>query len=136
MTTPDTGRPPDFAIDPDGMRRKITFLLAPVVQKLDGLNGKYTAAHDEIQAAHASQSAGWFGGVGNGDVRSASSSFLNTVEWQLRQLASDQAELASSLLGYQTALLQIIDHAVETDRVIANRFRSIENQIDGMGTER
>ncbi|MGH3758980.1 hypothetical protein [Actinophytocola sp.] len=40
-----------------------------------------------VLASWSGASAGWFGGEGNGEVRPASSSFLNEVTWQLQRLA-------------------------------------------------
>ncbi|RSM64476.1 hypothetical protein DMH04_51300 [Kibdelosporangium aridum] len=133
MTAPGEGRQPDFAIDPDHMTRKIGLFLTPVVEQLDKLAGRYDQAHGEVTAAHASQAGGWFGGIGNNEIRSASSSFLNALEWQLRQVKDDQKRLAASLLDYENSLHQIIALARRTDQMIADRFQSIANQLDQMG---
>lgn len=74
-----------------------------------------------MATAHDTYGAGWFGGEGDGDVRSASSSFLNEMEYQLRWLAADYADLAQSLADYQTFLLEYAAQARETDNDNAQR---------------
>ncbi|MCE7004112.1 hypothetical protein LWC34_14900 [Kibdelosporangium philippinense] len=133
MSTPGAGRHPDFAINPDELTLKINKFLRPVIEQLEKLTGRYDQAHGDVTAAHASQAGGWFGGVGNGEIQAASSSFLNAMEWQLRQVAHDQESLTASLRDYESSLHQIIAQAKQTDQAIADRFRSIESQLDEMG---
>ncbi|MBP2321528.1 hypothetical protein JOF56_001913 [Kibdelosporangium banguiense] len=84
---------PDYAVDPTTMREAVRWYLTPVITDLETMSGGFTAAHGEVKAAHDTEAPGWFGGVGSGDIRLASSSFLNAAEWQLRQLTQDQTEL-------------------------------------------
>jgi hypothetical protein len=134
MVEPDAGsHQVDYAINPDGMTQAIDWYLSPVIKDLGERSGTYANAHDAAATAHDSEAAGWFGGAGNGEVKLASSSFLNAAEWQLRQLVQDQAELVSSLQEYRTMLQGHINWARETDQKAADRFRAIDSHMDGLG---
>jgi len=123
----------DYAIDPTNMQQGITWYLEPVTKRLEENGRAYTDAHADIASAHQSEAPGWFGGEGNGRVRPATSSFLNAVEWQLRQLIQDQTELTASLLEYKAMLEGHIEWATGTDKAIADRFISIGNDLDNLG---
>ena len=123
----------DYAIDPDAMEEGIRRYLWPVTAQLTGVRVRYETARAEVKAAHDSEAPGWFGGAGHGDIRFASSSFLNAVEWQLRQLVQDQSELEVSLEEYQAMLEAHVKWARETDGNAANRFRAIGNDLDRLG---
>jgi hypothetical protein len=120
----------DYAINPPDMSRAIKWYLKPVVEKLAENSQSYDDAHAEVAAAHANEAAGWFGGEGNGRVRTATSSFLNALEWQLRRLVQDQTELATSLAEYRTMLEGHVEWATSTDQTIADRFIAIGNDLD------
>jgi len=120
----------DYGINPSKMARAIEWYLVPVVTRLDQNSQSYSEAHAEVAAAHASETPGWFGGEGNGVVRTASSSFLNALEWQLRQLVQDQTELATSLHEYKDMLEAHLEWATSTDQAIADRFNAIGNDLD------
>jgi hypothetical protein len=133
MGAPGAGREPDFALDPDLLEDGIKWFLDPVIHALTKLERDYATAHAEVAAAHASETPGWFGGEGNGEVRSASSSFLNEVAWQLQQLSDDQTELLASLRDYRAVLASHATWAKETDERAAERFRAIERDLDARG---
>jgi hypothetical protein len=120
----------DYAVDPPKMSQAIEWYLTPVVDTLADNSRSYSAAHDEVAAAHASEAPGWFGGDGNGRVRMATSSFLNALEWQLRQLVEDQTELATSVYEYRAMLQAHLEWATTTDQNIADRFNTIGNDLD------
>jgi hypothetical protein len=124
---------PDYAVDPVTMRQAIEWYLVPVITEIEAMSSGFTAAHSEVKTAHGTEAAGWFGGVGNGELRMASSSFLNAAEWQLRQLTHDQAELAKSLQEYQMVLNDVITQAEQTDQRVADRFRAIDHNLEEMG---
>src|SRR4051794_7254953 len=102
MPEPDDDHAPhvDYAIDPQNLEQGIKWYLTPVIKRLDENNQSYSEAHSDVATAHDNEAPGWFGGEGNGRVRMATSSFLNALEWQLRQLVQDQTELATSLHEY------------------------------------
>jgi hypothetical protein len=124
---------PDYAVDPVAMSQAIKWYLSPVIENIKQISTGFAAAHAEVKVAHDAESPGWFGGVGNGDIRMASSSFLNAAEWQLRQLTQDQAELAASLEEYQAVLYDVIERAQQTDQAVADRFRAIDRNLEEMG---
>jgi hypothetical protein len=119
-----------YALNPEHMKRGIELYLDPVIRDVEQLSASYTQAHDEVVAAHSTQAAGWFGGEGNGEVRPATSSFLNEMEWQLRQLAEDQRQLAASLQEYRNALQKHIQGAVAWDSENAERFHAIQRDLE------
>lgn len=119
-----------YALNPDHMKQGIDWYLTPVITELKEISAAFAQAHDEMATAHSSQAAGWFGREGNGEVRPATSSFLNEMEWQLRQLSEDQANLAGSLEEYKTALLNHIQEAVAWDGQNAERFRAIQRDLE------
>lgn len=129
MIESDSGQEKVFAIDPDAMEQAIGWWLTPVVDHLKQISGGDTQAHAEVAAAHDTQADGWFGGEGNNEVRWATSSFLNETEWQLRQLADEGAQLASSLEEYRDILLGHIKWARQMDKQNAERFRAIERDM-------
>ncbi|OLF19544.1 hypothetical protein [Actinophytocola xanthii] len=133
MGAPGSGREPDYALEPRALENGIGWFLDPVIEGLRGIDGLYAAARDEVVAAHASERPGWFGGEGTGEVRAASSSFLNEVAWQLQLLAGDQSELLASLRDYRSVLIGHIAWARETDGRAAERFRAIERDLDERG---
>jgi hypothetical protein len=133
MVTPETGQQPDYALEPDHMTKAIEWYLTPVIERLSQITGGFTAAHAEVKTAHDQETAGWFAGVGNGDVRMASSSFLNAAEWQLRQLMQDQNELSQSLQDYRAMLQEHVKLAGQRDQKIADRFTAIDRQLGEMG---
>lgn len=133
METQGATGDPDYAVDPETMKTAIDWYLVPVIAELEKMSGGFTAAHGEIKTAHDTEAAGWFGGAGSGDVRMASSSFLNAAEWQLRRLVEDQAELVKSLQEYQLVLNDVIVQAQKTDQVVADRFRAIDRGLEEMG---
>jgi hypothetical protein len=133
MGAPDAGPDPDYALDPDRLEVAIEWFLTPLINDLARLAKSYAAAHVEVGDAHASEMPGWFGGEGNGEVRSASSSFLNEVTWQVQQLADDQTQLLASLRDYRSMLVRHIAWARETDERVAERFRAIERDLDARG---
>ena len=121
----------EYRLSPTGLEDGIRRFLTPVIDRLTGLRDGYRAAHDEVKSAHDRQAPGWFGGEGNSVVPPASSSFLNEVEWQLRQLVAEQAEMVTSLDEYRTMLRGHIDWAIRTDDENAERFRAIERTFYG-----
>jgi hypothetical protein len=133
MTQPDNGPQPDFALDPESLQKGVRDFLAPIVKKLAEISPGFTAAHAEVATAHDTEAAGWFGGEGDGDVRSASSSFFNQMEYHLRWLAADYAELAQSLADYETFLLEYAAGVRVTDNENAQRFHGIMSQLDEEG---
>jgi hypothetical protein len=133
MVASDTGQNRVYAVNPEQMSEGITWYLKPIVDKLEEISATFNTAHDEVSAAHDNETAGWFGETGNGDVKMASSSFLNEVEWQLRQLKDDQAQLAKSLHDYQDMLAEHLAYVQDTDQKIAANFRAIDKQLDEMG---
>jgi hypothetical protein len=124
---------PDYAVDPKTMKDAMNWYLTPVIDELNRISTGFAAAHNEVKTAHDTEAAGWFGGVGNGDIRMASSSFLNAAEWQLRQLTQDQAELAKSLDEYHAVLEDVIARAQKTDQAVADRFVAIDRNLEEMG---
>jgi hypothetical protein len=128
-----TAAQPDFALNPESLVEAIETYLTPVVIRLGEISPGYTTAHTEVATAHDTEAAGWFGGEGDGDVRSASSSFFNEVEYQLRWLAADYTDLAESLADYQTFLLEYAAQAREIDNNNAQRFHAIASQLDDEG---
>lgn len=127
MTEP--GPPPDYALSPETLEDGIDAYLAPVIRDLVPVNDGYSSAHADVAAAHANEAPGWFGGEGNGEIRSATSSFLNEVAWQLQQLAGDQTELLGSLREYEAFLRSHITWARETDEKHAENFRAIHREL-------
>ena len=133
MTEPDNDPTRVYAISPDYMERMIDWYLTPVIDKLGQLGTGFAEAHGEVKSAHDNQTPGWFGGEGHGDVKAATSSFLNEVGHQLEQLVGDQRALASSLTEYRTKLRNHITWARDTDNQQADNFRSIERHLDEKG---
>lgn len=130
MTEP--GEPSgEYRLSPAGLEDGIRRFLTPVIDSLAGLRDGYAAAHGEVQSAHARRAPGWFGGEGNSVVPSASSSFFNEVEWQLRQLVAEQGEMVVSLEEYRTMLRGHMDWAVRTEEENAERFRAIDRAFYG-----
>lgn len=64
-------------------------------------------------------------------VPPASSSFFNEVEWQLRRLVAEQAEMVVSLEEYRTMLRGHMDWAVRTDEENMERFSAIDRAFYG-----
>lgn len=127
MTEP--GPPPDYALNPDTLETGIALYLDPLIADLGVVRDSYASAHAEIATAHATEAPGWFGGEGNGDVRAASSSFLNEVEWQLQRVAGEQTELVASLQEYAAFLRAHIQWARETDQKHADNFHAIHREL-------
>ncbi|MDQ3790447.1 MAG: hypothetical protein M3422_24825 [Actinomycetota bacterium] len=127
MTEP--GPQPDYALNPGTFEKGIDRYLEPVVRDLAAVSDSYSSAHVDVAAAHANETPGWFGGEGNGEIRSATSSFLNEAAWQLQQLAGDQAELLGSLREYEAFLRAHIKWARETDEKHAENFRAIHREL-------
>lgn len=126
---PEPGPQPDYALNPGALEVGIKKYLEPAIKDLVEVSDSYTAAHTEVVTAHDTEAVGWFGGDGNGEVRTASSSFLNEAAWQLQQLAGDQAELLASLQEYMAFLRAHIQWATQTEQKIANSFRAIERDL-------
>jgi hypothetical protein len=134
MVESQSGPDPDYALDPEGMRQSIEWYLDPVIKRVKEIGGGFETAHEDIAAAFKSSGGGWFGGEGNdGAVKSASSSFFNETEWQLRQLLMEHDELATSLEEYKTALQTHIQGAQNREHIIANRFAAVDNHLQGLG---
>jgi hypothetical protein len=134
MSTPDGGKPKvDYSIDPEGLEDGIRRFLEPVIKGLRESRDSFAAAHGQVKAGHAGSSPGWLGGEGNGEVRPASSSFLNEVTWQLEQLSGEQADLVSSLEEFEAALRGHIDWIRHTEDKITNRFLAIHRELDERG---
>jgi hypothetical protein len=130
---PEPGPQPDYAINPGALDSGIKTYLEPVVKDLAEVSASYASAHTEVATAHDNETVGWFGGEGNGEVRTATSSFLNEAAWQLQQLAGDQAELLASLREYEAFLRAHIQWATQTEQKIANSFQAIERDFFGRG---
>lgn len=128
---PEPGQEPDYALTPSVLDSNIEVYLKPVIADLGEVSASYSSAHAEVAAAHDNQSVGWFGGDGNGEVRTASSSFLNEASWQLQQLAGEQAELLASLQEYEAFLRSHTQWAAQNEEKIASRFRAIERDFLG-----
>lgn len=122
-----------YALNPDHMEQSIQQFLTPVIDKLANIGSGYVAAQGEVEAAYGSETPGWFGGEGNGEVKLACGAFLGEVKDQLAALVADQNELTTSLQDYRTMLLQHIQWARETDEQRAQDFRAIERQLDELG---
>lgn len=130
MPEPDDDPTKVYAISPDYMSRMIDLYLTPVVDELGELHRSYSDAHAEVKGAHASEALGWFGGEGHGEVKAATSSFLNEVGYQLEQLVADQNALASSLAGYRKFLQDHITWARQNDQLHADRFTALQRELD------
>ena len=128
---PEPGQEPDYALIPDALDKGIDKYLTPVIDDLAVISDGYTGAHGDVSSAHADEAVGWFGGEGNGEIRAATSSFLNEATWQLQQLAGEQAELLASLREYEAFLRSHIQWATQNEEKIANRFRAIERDLLG-----
>src|SRR4051812_23622862 len=116
MSTPDGGTPKvDYSIDSKALEDGIRRFLEPVIKGLRESRDSFAAAHGQVKAGHDGSAPGWVGGEGNGEVRAASSSFLNEVAWQLEQLKTDQADLVASLEEYEAALRGHIDWIRNTE---------------------
>lgn len=126
----NTGAQGFYAIDTNSLEAGIQLYVKPVIDDLAAVSGSYTGAHADVANAHATTAAGWFGGEGNGDVRAASSSFLNEAEWQLQRLAAEQGELLTSLQEYVAFLRAHMQWATETDQKFASNFQSIHKDLD------
>ncbi|MBP2327471.1 hypothetical protein JOF56_007856 [Kibdelosporangium banguiense] len=124
---------PDYALDPDGMKQSIEWYLDPVIKRVREIDGGFKTAHDDVAKAYENEGGGWFGGEGNGVVRTASSSFFNETEWQLRQVLMEHTELAESLEEYKAALQTHIQGAKNRETVIANRFLAVDSHLQGLG---
>lgn len=104
-----------------------------MVDDLGELRRSYSDAHAEVKSAHGSEALGWFGGEGHGQVKAATSSFLNEVGYQLEQLVADQSGLAWSLAGYRKFLQDHIAWARQHDQPQADRFLAIQRELDEFG---
>jgi hypothetical protein len=122
-----------YTINPDHMQQGIDWYLTPVIDKLAQIRDGFTAAQGEVKAAHDSQTPGWFGGEGHGEVPMAISSFLNEAAYQLEQLCADQTELHKSLADYRTMLQNHLTWARDTDLRQADAFRGIQRMLDQRG---
>jgi hypothetical protein len=133
MPEPELDHTQVYQLTPSHMEVAIQEFLTPVIDRLAAIGTEYTAAHGEIKAAHDSETPGWFGGEGHGDIRLAVSSFLNEVEYQLSELVDDQNQLTASLTNYREGLLGHIDWAKQTEVKQVQRFQAITRQLDDMG---
>lgn len=131
MTDPETDPAQYYRLTPTHMEEGIRVFLSPVVGRLTALGAGFAESRDAIKAAHDNQTPGWFGGEGSGEVKPATSSFLNEVTYQLDQLVADQNSLTESLTQYREFLLGHIDWARETEVKHTERFTAIARDLDG-----
>jgi hypothetical protein len=133
MVESQAGQDPDYGLDPEGMTQSIEWYLDPVIKRVREIDGGFETAHEDVATAFKTEGGGWFGGEGNGAVRTASSSFFNETEWQLRRLLMEHTELAESLEEYKATLQTHIQGATNREQIIANRFKAVDSHLEGLG---